>query len=305
MLLGEKTVSDESSSQIYEIYCRQLFTEVDGKEFTFVINDISKTRQKEQLNAEMRYKSLFFSKISHEFKNPLICISELVQQLEVSHDEKLKKQIISHTKGLSSFLMILIKDLNFFSQNINQNIQKFEVSRVDIDELFKFCEIIGQTLISKLNISDSLKLIIENETKIKSFLSDEGKLKQILINFISNAIKFTFSGEVFLRCKLFKENSTETLQFSVKDTGVGIKDEDIAKMFKPFSKNQIICNESGSGLGLYIVKGILENLGGKLDFFTKYGEGSIFSILLPFNVNRFNFSPMKLILLKIKYFQPD
>jgi hypothetical protein len=91
--LGEKTLKDENdSSQIFEIYCRQIFFGVEGRELTFVINDISESRQKERLNAEMRYKSLFFSKVSHEFKNPLICISELVQQLEVTQDEKLIKK---------------------------------------------------------------------------------------------------------------------------------------------------------------------------------------------------------------------
>jgi signal transduction histidine kinase len=108
--------------------------------------------------------------------------------------------------------------------------------------------------------------------------SDERRTKQILVNFISNAIKFTDRGEIEI--KVIQKN--EMVEVSVRDTGIGIKKEDMGKLFETFSrittKDRI---EEGTGLGLYLSQKIAQLLGGDITAKSEFGKGSVFTLTLP------------------------
>jgi len=115
--------------------------------------------------------------------------------------------------------------------------------------------------------------------------SDEIRIKQIILNFISNAVKFMKYGNIELRCKPKKLENKFFIKISVKDNGIGIKEADKAKLFKDFgmieNEGKIINNHFGSGLGLSICKSISYRLGLKLNFNSEHMKGSKFYILIP------------------------
>ncbi len=257
----------------------------------------------EKQNAEFKYKTLFLSKVAHEFKNPLICITELIHQLSenlILNNEAIKT--ISQIKSMSNFLLVLVKDLNYFSETqIGKNIV-FENKEIDLDELLNFCKEITDSLILKSNKANSVKFnITKKETPIK-FIVDEWRLKQVLLNILSNAVKFTNYGEINLDVILEKNLDTldkQRIKFCVSDTGVGIKEENFDNLFGPFSKGNNNDNDLGSGLGLSVASEISGKLGEKLQFSSTYGEGSRFWFSIPYS------SPRILSNFNINIFEPD
>ena len=111
-------------------------------------------------------------------------------------------------------------------------------------------------------------------------MSDNKRIKQVLINLISNSFKFTERGRIEIKIGEFKRNGDDFLKFEVSDTGVGISKQDIPKLFKMFgmlSKHRNQLNQSGSGLGLSISKRIVESLGGKIKVKSREGEWTKFT----------------------------
>jgi signal transduction histidine kinase len=287
VLIGEKQVELDGMKKFYNIHMRYNST-FDSEKVDFVFND--NTQAREIQNAETKYKTLFFSKVAHEFKNPLICITELLDQLNDSElTSENRHEIISQIKSLSSFMLVLVKDLNYFSEfNIGKE-TVIEEKEVDLDSLLKFCEDVTLGLMRKLN-RPGVKLKFEKQSNLKTIISDEWRLRQILLNLLSNSVKFTYQGEVLV--KIYTEGTS--LIFNVIDTGIGIKEENKQKLFKPFSMETMNQNDMGSGLGLFIVKEISSKLGGDLNFQSEYSKGSNFTLTLPNKnpINEYKESPL-------------
>jgi signal transduction histidine kinase len=155
---------------------------------TFIFNDGTKTRLRKTQNAEMKYKSLFFSIIAHEFKNPLICITELINRLskkDTFHNTEDNK-IIHQIKGMSNFLLVLVKDLDFFAESELGNETNLETKEVDLDEILNFCAEITESLIKKSNRSNSLQFeVIKSPVLGSPYLLTNGKSsKSYLISFL-------------------------------------------------------------------------------------------------------------------------
>jgi nitrogen-specific signal transduction histidine kinase len=264
---------DETNDNYFEIFCRICKTDFDKEEIVFLFKDITRSKLSEKYNAEIRYKTIFFSKIAHEFKNPLICMNELVEQVsssaelsDTSRFEKILKDL-KQIKSMSNFLIILVRDFDFFSQNIVKKEIIIEKNQTDIIELCDFIQDISNSLISKFNRCREVKFKVEISHRVpKHILTDQWRLKQILINLISNAIKFTLYGEVKLKITSHKTDQKKFVRFQVEDTGVGIKEEIQKKLFQPYSKIANFSNELGSGLGLFIVKDLVNKLGGVIEF---------------------------------------
>jgi signal transduction histidine kinase len=288
----------------FEIYCRVL--NINGEEhIEFIFNDITKTKVIEEKHAEFKVKSLILSKIAHEFKNPLICISELIDQIydemenkpeahrkgkESSVDDLIIKTL-PYIKSLSSYLLILVKDLDFFSQSqINKNIS-LELGDTDLEEVLDFCTQISRGLLKRNNKQDDIQLIVERDCCIpKTIYTDDIKLKQILINLQSNAIKFTNFGSIKL--SVSKMEKEDLLKFEVRDTGPGMRDEVKDNLFKPFKKSLEKSNSTGAGLGLSICLDIAKKLGGRLEYTSQQGSGTCFSVMIPYkNISELNTMP--------------
>ncbi len=131
VFIGLKTLELNEADNYIEVYFGQECSSENCEEITFIFNDVTKTRIREQQNAEVKYKTLFLSKVAHELKNPLICICELVSHLaereSFQNSEDLKT--IYQIRAMSNFLLVLVKDLNYFAESQLGNETPLEVKR--------------------------------------------------------------------------------------------------------------------------------------------------------------------------------
>jgi signal transduction histidine kinase len=274
----------------FEIFCR--IKEGNGEEVEFIFNDVTRTKIIEKSNAEFAYKAVFLSKVAHEFKNPLICISELVEQIKdelpyISDHTHLERVInlIPQIKSLSNYLLVLVKDLDYFSLNQIKKEITLEKSNFEMKNLLTFCSDIANSLLAKLGKKGYVEFKINvDKNASETLFTDEWRLKQALINLISNSIKFTQYGiiELIVKCEHnIDEEGFHNLSFCVKDSGIGIDALSQENLIKPFSKGLQNTNSLGAGLGLTIVNDITSKLGKAVQFSSEYGKGSLFWFSLP------------------------
>ncbi len=221
-------------------------------------------------------KSEFLASMSHELRTPLISILGLTELLlkESENSKRAKERLaIVHRNGKK--LLTLINNILEFS--------KFETGKIEIKkEKFLLGDLLDDVNvnISQLAAEKDLKFIIEMKQNVNLLLdSDRGKLEQILMNLLVNAVKFTDDGEVKLVVKQLNETD---LQFAVVDTGIGISEEDKKIVFEEFRQVDSGSSRkySGAGLGLAICKKYAELLGTALRLKSELGRGSEFSFIL-------------------------
>lgn len=232
---------------------------------------------KERAEAAARAKSDFLANMSHEIRTPMNAIvgmSEII--LRDSKDETARENAIQVQRASSSLLSIINDILDY---------SKIEAGRMNIDhEIFQISSTIndvvtmimfrlqGKDVELKLNISEFLPCEMDG---------DEIHIKQIMINLLNNAVKFTEHGTVTL--KVWHEPTEDpdyvNLHMNVRDTGIGIKSDDYNKLFASFSQVDTKRNRSiqGTGLGLAICKNLVEMMGGSIGVHSIYGKGSSFS----------------------------
>ena len=257
----------------------------EGKEDSFMHVFINTTQVKklEEERANREYQHMMFASLSHElrtplnaFSNSLILIRFTFNEIKSSFEkcpeisdkvEPLYPRFYKFIKigEVSSYLLMnLVDDIldmsKFEAKTFQLNINQFKMGDLlkDIDYIFGF-QWAEKHLDFKIDCSD-----IDLE---KSFRSDHKRIKQVLINLVSNSLKFTEKGKIRVKVNEFEHNEEQFLKFVVSDTGVGISKQDIPKLFKMFgmlSKHKNKLNPSGSGIGLSISKMIVESLGGKI-----------------------------------------
>jgi predicted ATPase/signal transduction histidine kinase/DNA-binding NarL/FixJ family response regulator/tRNA A-37 threonylcarbamoyl transferase component Bud32 len=238
--------------------------------------------------AANKAKSAFLANISHELRTPLNAIlgfSQLISrsaQIPVEHKENLN--IISRS---GEHLLTLINQV--------LDLSKIEAGRTTLNETF--CDL--HRLLNDLKDMFQLKadnkklqLLFEGASDIPQYVrTDEVKLRQVLINLISNAIKFTPKGTVSVRFRCTHLNSfidTETratnLDFEVEDTGIGIADDELNKLFEAFVQTKTgQQSQEGTGLGLVIARSFIQLMGGEITVSSKLGSGTIFKFNIPVN----------------------
>ena len=221
-----------------------------------------------------RVKSVFFSNMSHEIRTPLNAINGFAQILR--KDTSLTPKQAEHVKTIlrsGEHLIGLINDI--------LDISKIEAGRLTIYESeFNLHELLDDIQMMFAVSTREKKLYFEFETNnnIPKFLiSDEAKLRQILINLVGNAIKFTTNGGITVRVRLGQQiKAFVPLNIEVSDTGDGISQEDMDRLFDPFWQSSTGQSVGGTGLGLPITKNIVELMGGRITVETKLGIGSTF-----------------------------
>ena len=256
--------------------------------YTILLNDVTERlllmeelrEEKERADEANRVKSNFVSTISHEIRTPMNAIVGITDILLRKQRDKEDTDYLMNIKSSGDALLLIINDILDYSK-----IEAGQMKVVD-DEYVPAVMLNDMHMIFVTRIGSKpveLRYEIMDDLPGKLF-GDALRIRQIIINFMNNAIKFTDSGSVTLRVRALEENEDIiTLEFSVIDTGLGIKEEDIKKLFSSFSQVDEKRNHSkeGTGLGLAICKQLAELMGGYVGVESTYGEGSRFYAVIP------------------------
>lgn len=220
-------------------------------------------------------KSLFIASMSHELRTPLNSIigftGIILQGMSGDINEEQGKQL-TLVKNSANHLLALINDIIDISKieagKVKITIEEFDLSVLAQEIMDSFAVVVDKKGL-ELSLTTPITLIIK---------SDKRRTEQVLVNFVSNAVKFTDRGEIEI--KIVKKD--KMVEMSVTDSGIGIKKENMNKLFQTFSriptKDRTI---EGTGLGLYLSKKIIDLLGGKIKAESEFGKGSIFTLALP------------------------
>jgi len=266
-----------------------------NEKLTQTINDLYHTNQElvqtsealkesnQKIAEANQMKTSFLASMSHELRTPLNAIigfSDLILSgIDGPINEKQQEDLQSISRSGRN-LLHLINDILDLSK-IEAGKMQFKRKVIDINSLLTDIQPIVVNLIGEKQIEFHTLLGEE----IRFFYADENKIHQILLNLISNAVKFTEKGTITLsveRQAPVHEDAEEYLRFTVTDTGIGISDQDIRTIFDEFKQiNQSSRNEDGSGLGLSITKKLVELSGGEIWIDQHYRDGSRFHFTVP------------------------
>lgn len=234
---------------------------------------------REKSEEATRLKTQFLSNVSHELRTPLYGVIGMAEILESEHKEIKKSPYFNALKFSSQYLLTLINDvLNVYK--IEDNDIEFNYENINIrEEIGHIKE--SMNVIAKSNKNE---IIVSIADDVPQFIkTDLTRFSQILINLVSNALKFTKKGKVTLSLSLENKDNNVFLKLEVKDTGIGIPEEYLDKIFEKFVQVDVNLQEQykGTGLGLSIVKRLVELFKGSISIESKIREGSKFTVLFP------------------------
>jgi signal transduction histidine kinase/CheY-like chemotaxis protein len=227
-------------------------------------------------------KSYFLSNISHELRTPLNSIMNLIDSISTEVEDDKIKDNCKVIKYSSQSLLSSVNDILDFSK-IEKNELQLDKAPFDVIKLLEEIEISAEIRAKEKGLEFKFS---KPEALPVLFVGDEMRLSQIVNNLMNNAIKFTSEGYISFKIQCTNlENNRGVLKLSIADTGVGIPQDKIASIFDSFSQNSINNSRKfgGLGLGLYIVKTLVEMQGGRIQVKSKVGRGTIFTIKLEFD----------------------
>ena len=243
---------------------------------------IEMAREKNHAEETSRIKSVFLASMSHEIRTPMhgiIGFSELALDDIISIKTR---SYLNKIKTSAESLLMIINDILDVSK-IEAGRMELEKIPFDVSEVFKLCRMIASPKAQE----KGLTLFCYAEPSIgRMVLGDPTRLRQVLLNLLSNAIKFTNNGMVKLLSAITgKTDNTVTMHFEIKDSGIGMTEDQLGKIFQPFAQadGSTARRYGGTGLGLTITKSFIELMGGHLEVESNYGLGSRFSFNITFD----------------------
>lgn len=247
---------------------------------------IEKQLKEAKLQAEManNYKNQFLANVSHEIRTPIsgmVGFASLLRKEDL--DVETKKLYIDIIESSSKQLLNLVNDIIDISR-IEAGELKMSKAPCELHKILKETETLFEQLKharGKQNLKIRLNLSGKDEALF--IVTDPDRLKQILINLIGNALKFTETGGVDFGYEL--EN--DRLKFYVSDTGIGMSEDDLKLVFERFKRTEQAHKKyEGTGLGLAITKGLLDLLGGDISVHSEVGRGSVFTFTIPYEPSK-------------------
>ncbi|MEQ8634365.1 PAS domain-containing hybrid sensor histidine kinase/response regulator [Gimesia maris] len=248
-------------------------------------NDITELRlAQEAALAASHSKSEFLANMSHEIRTPLTAILGFAELLRNDHEfassAGKREQAVKTIQEAGNHLLTVINDI--------LDLSKIEAGKVEIEktstQLFNILDHI-ESLLRPPAIEKGVELVTRIETPLPDLIeTDSTRLRQILMNLVGNAVKFTDKGRIQIKVKFLEENESRFLKFEIEDSGPGMSDRQAAKMFMAFSQadTSVTRQHGGTGLGLVISRKLARLMGGDVSLaWTEPGKGTCFRVMLP------------------------
>ena len=240
---------------------------------------------KEKAESATRAKSDFLANMSHEIRTPMNAIVGLDNLLARTRLDIKQRDYVNKIGSAANNLLQIINDILDFS--------KIEAGKLQVEHIeFDLKEVLNDlsNVVSLKAFDKGLEFIIINNSNIQNYLiGDSLRLGQVFLNIVNNAIKFTDQGEVTLRISEKQSTGEEvTLEFSVEDTGIGMTQDQLDRLFEAFNQadTSITRKYGGTGLGLSISKNLIQMMGGTISVESEYGKGSKFIFTIKFPIGR-------------------
>ena len=281
------------------IWCRLMFSRMknfsrESPRFVYTVHDISEDiarlirqegliqaieEQNERLQEADKNKTKFFSNMSHEIRTPINAIMGMNEVILRDCRDEVIRGYAKDVKAASQYLLSLVNDILDYS--------KIEAGKMEIvpveynmkDLLGGVCNLVKPKLAEK---SLEFELKVGEDVPSRLF-GDEIRISQILTNLLTNAVKYTGQGKVSFWVEREADvNGQAAIKFTVKDTGIGIRQEDMEALFEEYGRLDLLKNRNkeGTGLGISIVQGLLSQMNSQLKVESVYGKGSTFSFVL-------------------------
>ncbi len=246
----------------------------------YVIHDMTETEKLiREANEANRAKSDFLANMSHEIRTPINAILGLNEIIMKETEEEAVLDYSSQIVSAGRSLLSIVNDV--------LDLSRIESGKIEITpQPYKLRDLVNEcyNLISIKAYDKSLDLKIDiDETLPSGYIGDGTRIRQVMVNLLSNAVKYTPKGTVRMKITGYTKDSIFYLKTAVIDTGIGIRNEDIAGLFESFKRIDEVRNRrvEGTGLGLSISKSLVDMMDGELSVTSVYGEGSTFTFVIP------------------------
>ena len=264
---------------VYDVYIHPVKGMAEGENclMLIMVNITDIISAKEKAETADKAKSSFLANMSHEIRTPMNAIHGMAEFIIRDTTDIFARENAILIKNASTSLLTIINDILDFS--------KIEAGKMElINSSFQLASLlVDVAAIIRIKLKDSkVSFVLQIDPEMpRGLIGDEIRIKQIMVNLLNNAVKFTQEGTITLRmgCRRLGNDNTVKIYGSVEDTGIGIKPQDMDKLFSSFEQVDTRRNRSieGTGLGLAISRRLCESMGGTLGVKSTYGQGSVFS----------------------------